>query len=339
MTLSGGKAGTTCARDVGRIHCEASPDWAFRLVQDPPLVNKNATNPDWRALYPFESHWLDLDGVRYHYLDEGAGPPLLLVHGNPTWSFYWRELVLALRGHYRLIVPDHVGCGLSDKPAEYPYRLAQHVQNVRRLVEKLDLRDITLLAHDWGGAIGLGAAEAEPERFARLVLFNTGAFRSKLMPLRIQVCRTPVLGPLAVRGLNAFARAALVMASEHRERLTPAVQAGLLAPYDNWAHRVAIQRFVEDIPMSSSHPSYETLVAIEQGLSKLKDKPVMLAWGMRDWCFTPRFLERFLDFFPNADVHRYEDAGHYVVIDASERIIPAVESFLSAHPLPAAATP
>ncbi|HUY36409.1 MAG TPA: alpha/beta fold hydrolase [Pirellulales bacterium] len=289
--------------------------------------------PDWRSLYPFESRFLPLDGLRYHYLDEGQGEPLLLVHGNPTWSFYWRELVKAFRGRRRVIVPDHMGCGLSDKPRRYDYHLARHVDNLRRLIERLDLRRITLLAHDWGGAIGLGAALAEPERFSRFVLFNTAAFRSRRMPWRIRVCRTPLAGKLAVQGLNAFARAALFMAVEHRKRMTPAVRAGLLAPYDGWAHRIATHRFVLDIPMRPGHPSYETLTAIEHGLATLRGRPVSLIWGMRDWCFTPWFLDRFLEFFPGAEVHRLDDAGHYVIEDAHERIVPLVETFLEAHPI------
>jgi len=288
---------------------------------------------DWRKLYPFASHSLSLGGLRYHYVDEGVGEPLLLVHGNPTWSFYWRNLILGLRDHYRLVAPDHIGCGLSDKPADYPYRLATHIDNLKRLIEQLDLRDITLLAHDWGGAIALGAAVDLPDRFARLVLFNTAAFRCPTMPLRIRVCRTPVLGPLAVRGLNAFARAALRMATEKPERFTPEVRAGLLAPYDHWANRVAIQRFVEDIPLRPTHPSYSTLVGIEQRLHTLTDKPVALVWGMRDWCFTPAMLRRFQSLFPAAEAYPFDDAGHYVVEDAHERIIPLVTDFLRRHPL------
>lgn len=287
-----------------------------------------ADNPDWRPLYPFTSHWLDLAGMRYHYLDEGHGAPLLLVHGNPTWSFYWRELVKPLRENFRVIVPDHIGCGLSDKPRRYEYRLARHIENLRRLIERLDLKDITLLAHDWGGAIGLGAAVAEPERFGRLVLFNTAAFRSRRVPWRIRLCRTPVLGRLAVQGLNAFARAALTMAVAKHERMTPAVRVGLLAPYDTWSNRVAIHRFVLDIPLSPGHPSYATLEGIERGLPKLSNRPAMFIWGMRDWCFTPHFLERFLELFPAAEVHRFDDASHYVVEDAHERIVPLVCDFM-----------
>ncbi|HEX3869675.1 MAG TPA: alpha/beta fold hydrolase [Pirellulales bacterium] len=288
---------------------------------------------NFKPLYPFASRELRLGDLRYHYLDEGAGEPLLMVHGNPTWSFYWRNLITALRDRYRVIVPDHIGCGRSDKPADYRYDLAQHVANLRRLVEELDLQGVTLLGHDWGGAIGLGAAVADPQRFARLVLFNTAAFRSTRIPLRIRICRTPILGPLAVRGLNAFCRAAIRMAVVHRQRMTPAVRAGILAPYDSWAHRIAIQRFVEDIPLSPSHPSYHTLADIESGLQRLRSLPVQFIWGMRDWCFTPHFLERFLDFFPEAEVHRLADAGHWVVEDAHEQIVPLVERFLATHPV------
>src|SRR6185437_10013364 len=287
----------------------------------------------WRTLYPFASHEIRLDGLRYHYLDEGQGEPLLLVHGNPTWSFYWRELVKGLRGRYRLIVPDHIGCGLSDKPQGYEYRLARHVDNLRRLISHLRLDRITLLAHDWGGAIGLRAAVAEPDRFSRFVLFNTAAFRSRDMPWRIRACRIPILGRMAVQGLNGFARAAVSMAVEKRERMTAAVKAGLLAPYDSWRHRIATHRFVLDIPMSPEHPSYQTLFGIEQKLGLLRERPMKFIWGMRDWCFTPAFLERFMEFFPDAEVERLEDAGHYVIEDAHERIVPSVERFLAAHPL------
>lgn len=286
---------------------------------------------DWRPLYPFASHWLEGDGPRYHYLDEGQGEPLLLVHGNPTWSFYWRELIKPLRERYRVIVPDHIGCGLSDKPQNYEYRLARHVDNLRRLIDRLDLRGLTLLAHDWGGAIGLAAAVAEPERFRRLVLFNTAAFRSRRIPWRIRLCRTPVLGEFAVRGLNAFARAALTMAVAKPDRMTPAVRAGLLAPYDSWSHRIATHRFVTDIPLTPRHPSYATLEALEQGLVKLRQHPTMFVWGMRDWCFTPHFLERFLEYFPEAEVHRFDDASHYVIEDAHERIVPLVTQFIERH--------
>jgi len=284
---------------------------------------------DWRSLYPFESHIMPLDGLRYHYLDEGEGDALLMVHGNPTWSFYWRNLVTAFRDRYRAVVPDHIGCGMSDKPADYPYNLATHTKNLLRLIERLDLTNITLMAHDWGGAIGLGAAVEAPHRFARLILFNTGAFPPPFVPFRIRLCRTPILGRIAVQRWNWFARAALFMAVEKPQRWTPAAKTGMLAPYDRPQHRVAIERFVGDIPFTRRHPTYQTLADLEQRLPQLADRPVQFIWGMKDWCFTPACLERLLAHFPDAQVHRLADAGHYVVEDAHERIVPLVEEFLA----------
>jgi haloalkane dehalogenase len=281
----------------------------------------------WRSLYSFASHYLALEAARYHYLDEGAGLPLLLVHGNPTWSFYWRKLILALRPRFRLIAPDHIGCGLSDKPVSYRYSLEKHIENLCRLIAELDLRDVTLVAQDWGGAIGLGAVLRERSRFARIVLSNTAAFRSRQMPWRIRICRTPILGALLVRGLNGFARAALHMAMAHPERLTPAARAGYLAPYDSWARRIAIERFVDDIPMRPRHPSYPTLLEIERGLPSLADLPTELIWGMKDWCFTPAFLERFLEFWPQAEVHRLANAGHWALEDETDTVIRLIEQF------------
>lgn len=283
--------------------------------------------------YPFESHTLDIDGVRYHYLDEGSGETLLFVHGNPTWSFAWRNLIKDLSGDYRCIAVDHIGCGFSEKPQDYPYTLEQHISNLQRLVESLDLQNVTLIAHDWGGAIGMGTATRLPERFARFVLMNTAAFRSQRIPLRIAVCRIPGLGTLAIRGLNLFARAAIRMAVCKSERMTPAVRSGYLAPYNSWANRIATLRFVQDIPLAANHPSYATLRGIEVGLSQFQNYPILLPWGERDWCFTPRFLQEFVTHFPEAETLRIPDAGHYIFEDAHELLLPRVRQFLAEHPL------
>ena len=316
--------------DLPRSRTDGYITTAYRVSHELPAMPSQA---DWQELFPFEPRAIELDGLRYAYVDCGQGDTLLAVHGNPTWSFYWRELIRGLAPKYRVIAVDHIGCGRSDKPHNYAYRLAQHVENLSHFVERLDLRDVTLLAHDWGGAIGLGAAVAQPDRFARFVMFNTAAFRSTRMPWRIGACRVPILGRLAVQGFNGFARAALRMAVCRHERMTPAVRAGLLAPYDSWRNRQAIYRFVEDIPTSPRHPSYATLRSIEERLPQLADNPWMFIWGMRDWCFTPEFLAQFLTYYPTAEVHRIADAGHYVVEDAHEQIVPLVEQFLEKHPL------
>jgi haloalkane dehalogenase len=293
------------------------------------MANAAGANSDWRSLFPFESHWLDLDGVRLHYVDQGEGSPLLMVHGNPTWSFYWRELITWFRESHRAVAIDHVWCGLSDKPAEYPYTLATHAENLLRFIQAKNLKDITLLAHDWGGAIGLSAACQNPDRFSRIVLFNTGAFPPPRVPWRIAACRLPWIGAWAVRGANVFPRAALLMATCRRDRMRGAVKRGILYPYDNWANRIGIHSFIRDIPLTRRHPTYEILASLEASLHALRDKPVQLIWGMRDWCFTPTCLERFIGIFPAAEVQRIERAGHWVVEDAYEQVRQLVSDFVS----------
>lgn len=288
---------------------------------------QTAGAPEWKTLYPFQSRYLDSGGHRQHYVDEGQGKPLLFVHGNPTWSFYYRNLVKRMSSTSRAVAVDHIGCGLSDKPQEYDYCLQQHVDNLVGLIESLDLSNTTLVAHDWGGAIGLGALLRCRERFEKIVLFNTGAFPPPYIPFRIRVCRWPVVGPLAVRGLNGFARAAITMATELKDGLPGSVADGLVAPYDNWNNRVAIQRFVDDIPLRQSHRTWKLLNEIENGLTSLHDMPIKLIWGMKDWCFREECLDRFQRHWPHAEVHRIEDAGHYVVEDANELVCDLTAEF------------
>lgn len=292
----------------------------------------NATSETlpWRALYPFPSQWLQLSAGRMHYVDVGptdSQETLLFVHGNPTWSFHWRELIASLKDRYRCIAVDHLGCGLSDKPAK-TFRLADRIEHLMQLVDTLNLERVTLVAQDWGGAIGLGALHARRERFRRIVLFNTGAFPPWFVPWRIAVCRTPLLGRLALQGGNLFSRAALRMTLS-RQRLAPAVAAGYLAPYDSWQHRRAVYDFVADIPRSPQHPTWETLAKIERSLLSLRELPILLVWGMKDWCFTPECLDKFVAAWPNAEVHRLADVGHWVVEDAPEESRQIVSEFLA----------
>lgn len=291
---------------------------------------------DWaRAEYAF--HPKTFTGTRgghvMSYLDEGAAdaPPMLMVHGNPTWSFYYRHLVRAFSSDHRCVVPDHVGMGLSDRPARgaYDFQLESRVADLEALVLELDLKDITLVVHDWGGAIGMGVAVRHPERFRRFVVFNTAAFRSTRIPFSIDICRIPVFGALSVLGLNAFARVAQVRAIADRSRLAGAVGEGYLAPYGSWRQREAILRFVEDIPMEPEHPSWRTLTAIDEGIGQFKDHPMLIVWGLQDFCFDKSFLHEWQTRFPDAEIHALPDASHYVVEDAHERIIPWMRDFIA----------
>ena len=236
---------------------------------------------DWRSLYPFASHEIVLDGHRYHYLDEGTGPPLVLVHGNPTWSFYWRELVRGLRGRYRVLVPDHIGCGLSDKPdpRSYSYRLAQRVDDLVEWIEQLDF-----VRSRWWATIGAGPSAWGPPWPCRAVRPLRALQHGRLSGRGMPGVDPPV--PRAAAGPADDPRAEPVRpGGVALGRRTPRAHdaggpAGLLAPYDTWQHRVAIDRFVNDIPLHPGHPSYPALVQIEEGLAQFHHYPVCLIWGM-----------------------------------------------------------
>ncbi|MEE2752236.1 MAG: alpha/beta fold hydrolase [Myxococcota bacterium] len=285
--------------------------------------------PPVREVYPWASHWLDVNGGNMHYIDEGPrdAPVMLCIHGNPTWSFYWRELIQKYAGAFRVIVPDHIGCGLSEKPQDWSYRLADHVTNLQTLVEALDLKDITLVVHDWGGAIGMGVATRQTDRFSRFVVTNTAAFLSKSIPPSIAVVKVPGFGALAVRGGNAFARIATWRAVSRP--LEPSARDGLLFPYGSWADRIATLRFVQDIPLSASHPSYAELSRIDRGLEQLQTRPMLICWGDADFCFTPQFRAEWERRFPTAEVHHWSDVGHYVMEDAHDRVVNAMDAFLT----------
>lgn len=319
--------GATTHRPAEAQPAEAQPDAAR-------LARARALTAGIQHEYPFEPHFLEVDGGALHYLDEGPrdGETLLCVHGNPTWSFYFRRLAREFSDRRRVVAVDHIGCGLSDKPQDWGYRLADHVDNLVRLVETLDLRAITLVVHDWGGAIGFGMAARCPERIARLVITNTAAFPGGRVPLRIELCRIPGLGEVLLRGLNGFARAATVMAVSDRKRMRGEVRRGYLAPYSDWQSRIAHWRFVRDIPKDASHPSYATLAAIGEALPQFDGRPAAIFWGERDFCFTPRFRERWQEILPSAEVNAFEDSGHYVLEDAHERILPRLADFMERNP-------
>lgn len=277
--------------------------------------------------YPFKPKRITVDGgYSISCVDEGKGPPLVFVHGNPSWSYLYRNLISSFSHSYRCIAPDHIGCGLSDKPQDYPYRLANHIDNLEQVLDELEIQSCILIMHDWGGAIGMGFAGRHPERVDGLVVMNTAAFRSSLIPLRISVCRWPIIGPFLVRGLNGFAGAAVHMAVS--KKMKPEVAQGFLYPYDSWANRVAVQRFVEDIPLQEKHPSWSTLVQVEKGLDKLKDKSMLICWGGSDFCFHDAFYQEWLNRFPQSEQHYFPEAGHYLLEDALEPVRDKIQAFL-----------
>ena len=290
--------------------------------------------PDWLARqYPFKpATFITAHGARMSYLDEGprGNEAVLLLHGNPTWSFYYRNLVreLASQG-MRCIAPDHIGMGLSEKPPDYPYTLASRIADIEALVASLGLKRVHLVVHDWGGAIGFGFAGRHPEMIGRLVILNTAAFAVNHIPLRIAVCTWPGIGTLLVRGCNGFARPATSMAM-NRRKLMADEKAAYLLPYHSWADRVAVNAFVKDIPQNPTHPSWETLAEVERGLTQFRDRPTLFVWGGRDFCFDLEFLKRWQEILPEAQCKLIKDAGHYVLEDALEALPAICEHVLSA---------
>lgn len=296
----------------------------------PDLGPAAALPPAVRGLYPFAPRTLLLrDGVRLRYLDEGPrdAPVVLMVHGNPTWSFYFRGLVLALRDRFRCIVPDHVGCGLSDKPPHYDYCLEQRIADLGTLVDALGLTRAHLIVHDWGGPIGLGTARRRPGFVDRLIVLNTAAFPSRRIPWRIAICRLPFLGALLVRGANGFSGAAVHMAVARA--LAPAVRRGMLWPHRSWADRIAVYRFVRDIPLGGKHRTQPEIEAIGASLAGYRTTPTLIIWGMRDWCFDPVFLAEWRRRLPEARVVELSGVGHWLLEDAPEIVAREVAGFLA----------
>lgn len=282
-----------------------------------------------RDLWPHEPRWHATDAGRMHYVDLGPrnAAPVLLVHGNPSWGFLWRDLAASLvqRGR-RVIIPDHVGMGLSDRPARF-LRLGDRIRHLRSLCDALGLEAVDLGVHDWGGAIGLGLAGEQPARFRRLLVTNTAAFPSSRIPARISLCRAPLVGRFLVERLDGFAWPSTWMASERG--LSPAVRAGFLAPYGSAARRRAVADFVADIPLEPAHPTRATLQGVADRLPSLATHPILLLWGARDFCFTPHFHDSFLRLWPAAQSRMLSDAGHYVLEDGGRGAVEIASDFLA----------
>lgn len=276
-------------------------------------------------VYPFRSQFLQLGNNNLHYVDEGEGQPILMLHGNPTWSFYYRNLIQTFKPKFRTVVPDHMGCGLSDKPQNYAYTLENHIQNAYQLIRFLDLKKMILIVHDWGGAIGFGLVTRYPELFDKIVILNTAAYPSQNIPQRINLLRQGKIGEWLTRKLNLFAWPATFMTTT--KRLPKAIKQGYLLPYDSWENRIAVARFVQDIPMEKDHPTYKTMSGIEDKLKDLKH-PKLILWGGKDFCFNQRFFEKWVNIYPDADAHWYAKAGHYVLEDALDDVSLKIWDFI-----------
>ena len=290
--------------------------------------------------YPFTPKQFQArPGLSMSYLDEGPrdGEVVLMLHGNPSWSYYWRTLVSGLSDKYRCIVPDHIGMGFSDKPddADYDYTLQSRVDDVAALLQHLGITGpVTLAVHDWGGMIGFGWALSHAAQVKRLVVTNTAAFplpQAKPMPWQIALGRDWKFGALIIRAFNAFSSGASYLGVERR--MPADVRRAYVSPYNNWKNRISTVRFMQDIPLGPQDKAWPLLEEAGRRLPEFADRPAFLGWGLKDFVFDKHFLAGFRAALPNAEVHAYDDAGHYVLEDKHETLVPLIRDFLQRNPL------
>ena len=289
----------------------------------------------FEGLYPFTPHYYSRQGLDIHYVDEGSGEPIVMVHGDPTWGFLYRNFIPALSQHHRCIVPDQMGMGKSAVPQERSlYRLEQHCANLEALLLHLDLHDITLILHDWGGPVGLGFATRHPKRIKRLVLMNTWAFApwpGGPFPRLLEIIRSE-RGEAFVLRKNGYLEPALIGTTYHSENLTNTILEAYRAPFPTPESRLAMLCWSRDIPVQETDVSYTEMKRIEDGLPQFSETPVLLVWGMQDPVIPPSILHRWQQLYPHATTHEIEDASHFLQEDAPERIVPWIETFLKANP-------
>jgi haloalkane dehalogenase len=284
--------------------------------------------------FQFRTVDIQLTSGRMRVVIEGSeqDQPVVMLHGNPTWSFFFRHLILGLRSTHRVIVPDHIGMGYSEKPdkKKYPYTLNQRILDFAELINQLEpQRPITLISHDWGGMIGMGWAVNHPQRISRIVQFNSAAFRmpaTKRFPWRIGVFRIPIVGRILATRFNLFAQGAIQKCV--MKPLTKTLAAQYLKPYANPTHREGIYQFVQDIPLTPNHSTYPLVNSIEQALHKLQSIPCLICWAGRDFVFDHHFLNEWRKRYPSAVVRVFPNAGHYLLEDEPVGVLDEVLKFM-----------
>lgn len=293
--------------------------------------------PDWldRSLYPFAPHYFDSVDGRMHYVDEGSGPPVVFVHGTPTWSFLFRHLVSRLATRHRVIAVDHLGFGLSDKPANGPYEPKDHASRLAALLDSLEVSNATFVVHDFGGPIGLAVALAQPERIERLVLFNTWmwSIADDGAIARGATVAGSWVGRLLYRHLNFPVKVLMPKVVGDRRVLTPEIVRHYAAPLASPDERMGAWGCARALLQSS--PWFDWLWS-QRG--RLRDKPMLLLWGLKDPTFGVRYLERWRSEFPDAQVHTFAACGHFVPEEAAAEVGPLLEQFLESQVQRSAAT-
>ena len=285
------------------------------------------SNTNWidREEYPFESHYFDVPAGSLHYVDEGCGQPIVMVHGNPTWSYLYRHLIKRLRSEYRCLAPDHLGFGLSDKPKDWSYLPADHATNLTALIEELGLKNITLVVQDWGGPIGLSYAVDHPENVARIIIMNTWAWpvNRDWYYIAFSGFVGGPIGRMLIRRYNFFARSIMRQAFGDKGKLTKAAHEhylrALATPEDRKGCFVFPKQIIGSTPW---------LGQLWDRIPTLNGKPKLIVWGMKDIAFREKELKRWERTFPEARSIRLSSVGHYVQEEAADELAEAVVPFL-----------
>lgn len=285
--------------------------------------------------FNFAPHYHHVNGFEMHFVDEGRGEPIVLIHGDPTWGYLYRTFIPILSQHRRCIVPDHMGMGKSGTPRDpYPYRLRHHVANLEALLLHLDLHQMTLVLHDWGGPVGLGFATRHPDRIKRLVLMNTWAcapWPGGPLPRLLELIRSE-RGEKFVLEKNGYLEPALVGTTHRPENLTKTVLDAYRAPFPTPESRLALLCWSRDIPVHETDPSYPEMKRIEEALVRFIGTPTLLVWGMKDPVLPESVLRTWQRIYPQATAAEIEDASHFLQEDAPQRIVLCIAEFLEAHP-------
>jgi haloalkane dehalogenase len=285
--------------------------------QDPQLNAYRTPDDHFQRLpgYAYEPHYLEQDGLRMHYLDEGAGAPVLLLHGEPTWAFLYRKVIPPLSRVARVLAPDYFGFGRSDKPVEQEwYSYDRHYASVERFVDELDLRGLTVVVHDWGGPLGLRLAVERPERVERLVITNTGLYAGR--PPSEEWLRFREF----VRRVGTELRPGQLVRITCVNEVPDEVVAGYDAPFPTPESKTGVLMFPELVPTEPDHPSVGAMLRVREALAEWR-KPALVIFSDSDPIFSPRVGERFAELIPGAEVGEpLAGAGHFLQEDAGEEL-------------------
>ncbi|MBD3194200.1 MAG: alpha/beta fold hydrolase [Candidatus Lokiarchaeota archaeon] len=279
----------------------------------------------FEGTYPFKPHYEEINGFNMHYVDEGEGDPIVCVHGMPTWSFLYRKFIKTLSQNHRVIAPDQMGFGKSDVPQDKEYIMEEHVENLTKLLLRLELNNITLVIQDWGGPIGLGFAVDHPERISRLVIMNTSVGVMK-------AGRKPWYAPLVEKGIyKKFIMnigGVIKGGIYNKEKISEIMINAYKAPFPVEEYYIGAFAWPKDIPVGEDHPSAEIMKHVRSNLNKLGEKEKILIWGMKDPIFPKKMIEWWKRIYSDIDVYKIEDASHFLQEDAPEEIISIIKRFL-----------